>query len=123
MTDDLRRFLVTIPSIPYLEAILLLRSYPGSAWSPEMVAQRLYLGEDQAFSLLQSLCAAAICSAIPDNPSGFYYQPAQELGQLIDSLATLYAQHLIEITNIIHAQSNKHQRIQQFADAFKWRKE
>ena len=40
---------------------------------------------------------------------------------MIDRLAEVYYQHLVEVTNLIHSKTSK--KAQQFADAFKWRKE
>lgn len=120
ISDELRRFLLTIPSIPYLEAMLLLRSNAGP-WDAETVARRLYLAVEQALPLLQGLASAGICRVAPDAPGRYIYAPPHDLAVLVDSLAALYARDLIGVTNFIHAQSG--QRIQQFADAFKLRKE
>ncbi len=121
LSDELRRFLLTIPSIPYLEAMLLLRGGAGP-WSGEMVAKRLYLPVEQVLPLLQELRASGICRSAADVPEHYVYAPPQGLAALIDRLAGVYARDLIGITNLIHAQSHSHQRIQQFADAFKLRK-
>ena len=40
---------------------------------------------------------------------------------MIDQLAEIYAKNLVEVTNLIHSKIGK--RAQQFADAFKWRKD
>jgi hypothetical protein len=39
----------------------------------------------------------------------------------IDQLAELYARHLVEVTLLIHSSLDR--KAQQFADAFKWRKD
>ena len=39
----------------------------------------------------------------------------------IDRLADLYATHLVEVTHLIHSSLDR--KAQQFADAFKWRKD
>ncbi len=59
MPGDVRRFILTsVPSVPYLEAILLLRTDPATAWDGKLVARRLYLAEPQAAGLLQALADA-----------------------------------------------------------------
>jgi hypothetical protein len=40
--EDLRRFVLTsIPSVPFLEALLLMRADPDHAWRRDTLAQRL----------------------------------------------------------------------------------
>lgn len=123
-SDELRRFILRIPSIPFLEALLLLRSAPSETWDAETVANRLYINTQQAVELLKSLVAAKICMEVKRNPERFIYKPeSDELCQLIDDLASEYAHNLIEVTNLIHANSNKDQKIHLLADAFVLRKE
>jgi hypothetical protein len=52
----------------------------------------------------------------------YRYQPAsEELRGKIDQLADLYARHLVDVTLLIHSSLDR--KAQQFADAFKWRKD
>lgn len=123
-SDELRRFILRIPSIPFLEALLLLRSAPSETWDADTVANRLYINTQQAVELLRSLVAAKICMEVKRNPERFIYKPeSDELCKLIDDLASEYAHNLIEVTNLIHANSNKDQKIHLLADAFVLRKE
>jgi len=121
--DDVKRFvLISIPSVPYLEAMLLLRDGPANAWNSKQVAQRLYMSEKAADDLLTQLHEAGIATAVSRAPPLYCYQPSSgDLLQMIDRLAETYAKNLVDITNLIHSKTNK--KAQQFADAFKWRKE
>jgi hypothetical protein len=57
--EDVRRFILTsITSVPYLEAMLLLRNEPARSWDHGSVAQRLYISEKAAAEPLSDLCAA-----------------------------------------------------------------
>lgn len=119
--DDVQRFvLLTIPSVPYLEALLLMRSTPGRTWDAAQVAQRLYLSDRVGASLLSGLAAAGVADAAP---SGQYrYRPqSEELTELIDRLAIEYAKNLVGISNLIHSKMSK--KAQQFVDAFVLRKD
>lgn len=129
LPDDVRRFLVTsVSSIPYLEALLLLRSQPETRWPVRQVAQRLYVSDKTAQELLAELEAAGVVeNSLPDAPQ-FRYQPAsEELRQMLDALAEVYAHHLVEVTHLIHSKADKRdkqdKRAQKFADAFRWRKD
>jgi DNA-binding IclR family transcriptional regulator len=121
VSDEVRRFILTsIPSVPFLEALLLLRSLPDRGWDSFQVAARLYTGENQALELLQMLLAAGMVTRAEDG--SFRYGPATpELGAMIEALASTYAQDLVGVTDLIHSRIDK--RAQQFADAFRWKKE
>jgi hypothetical protein len=120
--EDLRRFVLTsIPSVPFLEALLLLRANPGLDWQTDTLARRLYIRERMAHGLLEDLCTAGMAARC-DVPDCYRYQPSSAtLGERIDHLADLYAKHLVEVTMLIHSSLDR--KAQQFADAFKWRKE
>lgn len=125
-TDDVRRFVLTsVPSVPYLEAMLLLRNEDSAAWDSKSLAQRLYMGEKAAEDLLSELHSAGIVRKVQDAPgerddsAGYRYAPASdELRDKIDRLAEVYGTHLVEVANLIHSKTSK--KAQQFADAFKW---
>ncbi|MDB5750701.1 MAG: hypothetical protein JWP65_1122 [Ramlibacter sp.] len=118
---EIRRFiLTTIPSVPYLEAVLLLRAEPDHAWDASLLARRLYVGERTAAELLALLTAAGVASA-QAGVAGVRYAPAPEVASLFDQVALAYATDLVAITDLIHSRIDK--RAQQFADAFRFRKE
>ena len=120
--EDLRRFVLTsIPSVPFLEALLLMRADPDRAWHRDTLARRLYVREKTAEDLLADLCRARV--AVPCQDADAYrYAPADAgLRERIDRLADVYATHLVEVTHLIHSSLDR--KAQQFADAFKWRKD
>jgi hypothetical protein len=123
--DDIRRFVLTsIPSVPHLEALLLLRAGQDQFWSAAMAAQRLYIGEKVAHGLLRDLCRAGMTTPhdLPDQHIVYRYQPASKaMRDTIDKLAAVYAARLVDVTNLFH--STLERKGQVFADAFKWRKE
>jgi hypothetical protein len=122
--EDLRRFVLTsIPSVPFLEALLLMRADPAQAWRRDTLARRLYVREKTAEGLLADLCTAGIAVRCRDaGADGYRYAPADAgLRERIDRLADVYATHLVEVTHLIHSSLDR--KAQQFADAFKWRKD
>jgi predicted ArsR family transcriptional regulator len=122
--EDLRRFVLTsIPSVPYLEALLLLRAQAQDNWSSAALAERLYVREKAAQALLEDLCKAGVAEACDQLGAPAYrYQPASaNLRAMIDRLAELYARQLVEVTILIHSKLDR--KAHQFADAFKWRKD
>lgn len=122
--EDVRRFVLTsIPSVPYLEALLLMRADPSQQWESVMLASRLYTRDRVAQSLLDALCTAGFVAPCEAPASHCYrYQPASEaLRERIDQLADVYARHLVDVTNLIHSTLDR--KAQQFADAFRLRKD
>lgn len=121
--DDVRRFvLLGVPSVPYLEAMLLLRNTMTHVWTARQIAERLYMSEKAAAELLVQLRHAGVAAEIAQDPARYCYEPnSEELSAMIDRLADTYARNLIGITHLIHSKTSK--KAHQFADAFKWRKE
>src|SRR6218665_3472424 len=98
IAPELRRFILTsIPSVPHLEAVLLLRNAPDMPWTGALLAERLYLGEKIAASLLVDLASAGIAAA--EHPGYRYQHRSEELRARIDQLAAAYSNHLLEVTH------------------------
>ncbi|GAB3549874.1 hypothetical protein GCM10027343_32220 [Noviherbaspirillum agri] len=121
--DDVSRFiLLAIPSVPYLEAILLLRRDPSHPWDYKQLARQLYLGDKAAQALLAELHAGGVVTiADPELLLYRYQPPTADLAQMIARVAEAYSRDLIGVTNLIHSKANK--KAQLFADAFIWRKD
>ena len=119
--DEVRRFILTsIPSVPHLEALLLLRADGTQSWDAGEVARRLYVKGPQATGLLDALVDAGMAGRVGDD--GYVYAPSSDdLRVAIDALAVTYATNLVGVTDLIHSRIDK--RALQFADAFRWTKE
>jgi hypothetical protein len=123
LPEDVRRFILTsIPSVPFLEALLVFKAARDEAVATQVVAQRLYITAERAGALVADLRAAGIVRATDVAGSAHRYSPTTpERADLLDRLARCYASNLIEVTDLIHSRTER--RAQQFADAFKLRKD
>lgn len=122
--EDIRLFLLGhIDSISQWEGLLLLRADPQREWSAAEAAAKLYIDERQTAHLLSQLADRNVLASIKVQSGLLYrYQPhAHELAEAIDHAAAFYREHLIPMTRFIHAKPKA--RMQQFADAFKLRKD
>ncbi|MBG9388422.1 hypothetical protein [Caenimonas aquaedulcis] len=121
LSPDVRRFILTsVPSVPFLEAMLLMRADRIQHWDAPRMAKALYTRRKAAADLLQQLCDAGIAAA--EGTTAFAYRPASDdLAQRLDALAGCYTTHLVAVTDLIHSRTER--RAQQFADAFRWKKE
>jgi hypothetical protein len=116
---DVRRFILTsVPSVPYLEALLLLRAEPSRSWDAVQLARRLYVPERTGTELVQLLRDSGTAAA---EGEAVRYAPAAELAELLDRVAHAYATDLLTVTELIHSRIDR--RAQRFADAFRFRKE
>ena len=116
---EVRRFILTsVPTVPFLEAVLLLRGEPSVRWDAPRLAGRLYVPERVAAELLEQLVASGIAS---EEDASVRYAPQEDLRTLLDAVAVAYAADLVAITDLIHSRIDR--RAQQFADAFRFRKE
>jgi hypothetical protein len=123
LPDDVRRFILTsIPSVPYLEAALLLQRDPAARRTAAEVARALYLQERTAADLLAALSAAGVVAVDADGPPRYSYAPRDEaLATAMARLAEAYANDLVGVARLIHDAT--HKNAQRFADAFKLRKD
>lgn len=118
MPDDVRRFIQAgVPSVTYLEALLLMRRERDVRWSAASLARRLYASEATTQSALSGLHQAGIAVREPD---GYRYGAEGELDDMLARLAAVYKQDLVGVTTLIHSRVDK--RATQFADAFRIRK-
>jgi len=120
LSEEVRRFLLgAIPSVPHLEALLLLHADPGRAWDAAGIAGRLYLDAGRAGQLLADLADAGLACA---NADTFRFAPADaSLAEVVDAVARTYGRHLVEVAELIHTARDR--KAQRFADAFLLRKD
>jgi hypothetical protein len=121
--DDVRRFILAkIPSVPHLEAALLMHAQPDQERTAAEVAARLYVSERTAAELLSALCAAGILEGTDPPAARYRHAPADAaLEAVMDAVARAYADDLVGVTRLIHDATRK--SAHRFAEAFRLRKE
>ena len=121
--NELAQFILDkIESVAQLEALLLCRQDPCVDWTTDAIAKRIYVSEEQARSALVRLHSEGLLGVKPGTPNRYHYNPSSEhIETLANQLAETYAKQLVPVTNLIH--SKPRTKIQQFADAFRLRKD
>ena len=121
--EDVAQFIIEkIDSVAQLEALLLLRDNPQQQWDVAAVSKRLYIDDEQAGKVLARLQEEKLLVSEPSEPFFYRYNPgSSELSQMVDRVAKFYSKHLVPVTNLIHSKPKS--RVQEFADAFKFRKD
>ena len=118
--DEVRRFLLgAIPSVPHLEALLLLHADPARGWDAAALAGRLYLDTPRATVLLADLVRGGL---VRGEDGQHRFGPADEgLAEVVGELARIYARHVVAVAELIHSAPDR--RAQRFAEAFLLRKD
>lgn len=121
--DDIRRYVIQcVPSVPYIEAVLLMRDSGPAVWPASLLGRRLYLREEDASRLLAKLQIDGIVVQQLGAEPGYRYAPSSpDLERLWEQLAVVYARNLIEVSTLIHTKPTA--KAQMLANAFMWRKE
>jgi hypothetical protein len=120
LPEDLQRFVLTsVPSVPFVEAMLIYGAAGGEPVPVETVASRLYVPPRTANEIVEQLVGAGV---IAPAGNGHRFAPASpELAGRLQQLTQFYRSNLVGVTDLIHSRSRR--AAQQFADAFKLRKD
>ena len=110
-----------IRTIAQLELLLKLHGQPQQEWSVEEAAKELYTAPSMTGPLLEALRASGLVERIESDGRRYRYAPkSEELAKTVDDLSQIYEQRRITIINLIYSAPIKN--LQDFADAFRFRK-
>jgi len=111
-----------VDTVPQLEALLLLAENPQRLWSEEEIAGRIYVGRQDAATILQSLQRAQLVSAESAATVRYRYNPQWDpTGELMPEVAATYRRHLVPIATFIHSRAST--AVREFARAFDLKKD
>jgi hypothetical protein len=118
--DDVRRFvLASVASVPFLEAMLLLRAQADTRWNAAELSRRLYVAPALGEELLLQLAEGGF--AIPgEQEKTWRWNAVSPLAPIVGERADGYAEKGVGVTELIHTRQER--RAQQFADALRLRK-
>ena len=111
-----------IDSVPQLEAVLLLWEDPQRLWSEDELAGRIYVGRQDAATILQSLQRQQLVTAEPAAAVRYRYNPQWDpTGEVMPEVAASYRRHLVPLATFIHARAST--AVREFARAFDLKKD
>lgn len=122
--NELRQFVEQhIESVQQLEALLLLRTEPSRQWNAAEVAKSLYVPEEVAKFLLTGFIRRGFAVSIDsDQQSVVAYHPRDQVtDDLIGQLQQMYHDRRVAVISLIY--SKPLNRVQTFADAFRFNRE
>jgi hypothetical protein len=123
ISTELKQFIEHhIESVPQLEALLMLRNEPEREWESADISKALYIPEDVAGTLLADFVRRGFAILKPPGKSKVVYRPRdQDYLRLVDELHVAYHDRRVAIISLIY--SKPLNKVQTFADAFKFGKE
>lgn len=108
---DVRSFVLSnIPSIPHMEALMLLRQAAPECWSASALARRLYVSEQSAAAVLADLSCTGLLRCDAAAGTFCYSHSPDGPAMVVDKLSALYASHLVEVTGLIHSKRDLESR-------------
>jgi hypothetical protein len=128
MEGDTRRLqvdrfiLAEIDRVPHLEALLLLFNSRPKIWSIDEMGQALYVRNEVASKILESLVQRSLIAASPNIPESFFYsQDEENRNQLLQDVDAVYRKEVVRISSMIHSKASA--GLRDFARAFRIKKD
>jgi hypothetical protein len=117
-----RFILVQIDSVPQLEALLLLFNSRPKIWSVDEMANALYVRNEVASRILDSLAQRELIAEVPRDSEAFSYNSDDEdRNSLLEDVDAIYRKEVVRISSIIHSKAPA--GLRDFARAFRIKKD
>ncbi len=117
-----RFILAQIDSVPHLEALLLLFNSRPKAWSTEEMARSLYVRNEVASKILDSLLQRKLIVASHEKPDVFFYSVDDEArNTMLHDVDAIYRKEVVRISSLIHSKASA--GVRDFARAFRLKKD
>jgi predicted transcriptional regulator len=117
-----RFVLEQIDSVPHLEALLLLFNSQPKAWSTDEMAKSLYVRNEVAAKILDSLLHRNLIAKSSHQSDGFFYSPDDEArNQMLSDVDAVYRKEVVRISSMIHSKASA--GVRDFARAFRFKKD
>jgi hypothetical protein len=110
-----------IDTVPHLEAILLIWQSGSDAWSPDLLASRIYVSPQQAKGILEDLRRQGFLVQEPAESGPYSFSADADKRELIQRVADTYRRNLVVVTRIIHSKGSA--SVREFARAFQIKKD
>jgi hypothetical protein len=118
INSDLSAFIRSaIPSVWAVEILILLRREPGRRWTADALVQEMRASNTLVGEVLAVFNAAGLVRREDDD--SHVYDPTEALGLLADQLETAYRERPAAVVKAILSSPND--KLQSFADAFRFR--
>lgn len=111
-----------IETVPHLEAVLLIWQNQSTVWTPDVLAQRIYVSVPIGRAVLDDLTRFGLLRKTEDATPAYLYDPEWDAQRgLLPRLADLYRRQLVQVTKLIHSKGSS--SVREFARAFQIKKE
>jgi DNA-binding IclR family transcriptional regulator len=123
LRKEVDRFILQeMPTVPHLEALLLVWNSRPKEWTVEEMARALYVAPAMAHSILQQLARRELLAAGSGDPESYRYESASsKRNSLVEAVDAAYRRDLVRISKMIHSAATP--ALRDFADAFRFKKD
>jgi predicted transcriptional regulator len=117
-----RFILVQIDSVPQLEALLLLFNSHPKVWSTEEMANSLYVRDEVAAKILDSLLQRNLIARHSKGPDVYFYSAENgHRNSLLEAVDAVYRKEVVRVSSMIHSKGSA--GVRDFARAFRIKKD
>lgn len=120
--EVLQFILEHLETVPHLEAVLLIWQNQTTAWTPDLLALRIYVSSAMGRTILEDLSRQGLLRKQDSNSPTYMYDPGWDAERgMIPRVADLYRRQLVQVTKLIHSKGPS--SVREFARAFQIKKE
>lgn len=110
-----------LETVPHLEAVLLIWQNQSTAWTPDVLSQRIYVSPAIGRAVLDDLTRVGMLRRGEDTSPVYSYAADWDSRGILPRLAELYRRQLVQVTKLIHSKGSS--SVREFARAFQIKKE
>ena len=120
--EVLRFILEHLETVPHLEAMLLIWQNQSTAWTPDVLAQRIYVSTAIGRAILDDFHRQGLLRKADASAASYMYDPGWDAERrMLPQVADLYRKQLVQVTKLIHSKGSS--SVREFARAFQIKKE
>jgi len=111
-----------VPSVPHLEALLLIWNNRPRQWSVDEMARYLYVPNDAASRILDELAGRDLIVRAGETGQFYAYNSdSPERDELLRNVDATYRRELVRVSGMIHSKASA--AVRDFARAFRFKKD
>jgi hypothetical protein len=92
-----------IPTVPHLEALLLIWETAPSVWTAREISARIYVAEDTARTILKDLERCSVIEHDSPQSQSFRYNTRNDLDGTLSLVSQSYRRQLSRVARYIHS--------------------
>jgi hypothetical protein len=96
-----------IPTVPHLEALLLIWETAPRAWAAREISARIYVADDAASTILEDLERCSVVERDGPQSLSFRYNPRNDWDSTLSLVSQSYRRQLSRVARYIHSKGRE----------------